>query len=162
MLSELTPSEKILITKFAEQTEVLIKQAILKKNVAGNGAINASGKLVNSVKIEYHSSGFRIVANEYIYYSIYGRKPGRFPNITAIKSWIQSKGIKTELPIDSLAFLIARKISQEGNAVWRKFHGADSGLLSEALSEERINAFVDSLGESVTSRIRSEILITFK
>jgi hypothetical protein len=161
MLSELSPSEKIRLQTFAEETAELIKKAIRTKDVTGYGASNASEKLVNSVEIEYHETGFRILANHYIYYLIYGRKPGRFPNITAIKDWIVDRGIKTELPINSLAFLIARKISEEGNSVWQKFHGADSGLLSDALSDSRINAFFDGLGEDITSRIRSEIYIQF-
>lgn len=146
---------------FAEQTAELVRKAIREKDVTGYGPSNASGKLVNSVEIEYHDSGFRILAEHYVYYLIYGRKPGRFPNITAIRSWIQDRGIKSELPINSLAYLIARKIAEEGSSVWRRYKGADSGLLDDALSDERIDAFLEQFGDEIVSRVRSEVLVTF-
>ena len=161
MLTALSPSEQIIVRKFAEDTAELVRKAIRAKDVTGHGPSVASGRLVNSVEIEYHDTGFRILAEHYIYYLIYGRKPGRFPNITAIRSWIQDRGIKTELPINSLAFLIARKIAEEGSSVWRKYHGADSGLLAEAINDERTQAFVDQLGDEVVARIRSEVFATF-
>ena len=161
MLKDLSPTEQIAVRRFAEETAELVRKAILSKNVTGYGPSNASGKLVKSVEIEYHSSGFRILAEHYIYYLIYGRKPGRFPNVTAIRSWIQDRGIKSELPINSLAYLIARKIAEEGSSVWRKYKGADSGLLDEALSDERINEFIDGLGDDIVTRVRSEVMITF-
>jgi hypothetical protein len=161
MLENMSPTEQIAVRRFAEDTAELIRNAILSKDVTGYGPSNASGKLVKSVEIEYHSTGFRILAEHYIYYLIYGRKPGRFPNVTAIRSWIQDRGIRSELPINSLAYLIARKIAEEGSSVWRKYKGADSGLLDEALSDERINEFIDSLGDDIVSRVRSEVMITF-
>ena len=161
MLDKLSPSEAVLVRTFAEQTAELVRKAIREKDVTGYGPSNASGKLVNSVEIEYHDSGFRILAEHYVYYLIYGRKPGRFPNITAIRSWIQDRGIKSELPINSLAYLIARKIAEEGSSVWRRYKGADSGLLDDALSDERIDAFLEQFGDEIVSRVRSEVLVTF-
>lgn len=161
MLDRLSPSEAVLVRAFAEQTAELVRKAIREKDVTGYGPSNASGKLVNSVEIEYHDSGFRILAEHYVYYLIYGRKPGRFPNITAIRSWIQDRGIKSELPINSLAYLIARKIAEEGSSVWRRYKGADSGLLDDALSDERIDAFLEQFGDEIVSRVRSEVMVTF-
>lgn len=161
MLDRLSPSEAVLVRTFAEQTAELVRKAIREKDVTGYGPSNASGKLVNSVEIEYHDSGFRILAEHYVYYLIYGRKPGRFPNITAIRSWIQDRGIKSELPINSLAYLIARKIAEEGSSVWRRYKGADSGLLDDALSDERIDAFLEQFGDEIVSRVRSEVMVTF-
>lgn len=161
MLDRLSPSEAVLVRAFAEQTAELVRKAIREKDVTGYGPSNASGKLVNSVEIEYHDSGFRILAEHYVYYLIYGRKPGRFPNITAIRSWVQDRGIKSELPINSLAYLIARKIAEEGSSVWRRYKGADSGLLDDALSDERIDAFLEQFGDEIVSRVRSEVMVTF-
>lgn len=73
----------------------------------------------------------------------FGRKPGRFPPIDAIEKWISDKGIATDIPIRSLAFLIARKIANEGTKYFRQ-GGTD--LIDSVITPERIDDIISQVG----------------
>lgn len=161
MSVDLTPSERVLVRVFLDETAELIRKAIREKNVSGFAPPNASGRLAASVKVEDTAAGGMVTANSYLEQVIYGRGPGKFPPISAIESWIKDKGINTNIPVRSLAFLIARRIAEEGTATFRKFKGQDSGLLSEALADERYTALLDALGNELEARFSSEIIRRF-
>lgn len=76
----------------------------------------ASKTLYNSLqyKVENGNNSFEVKLSleDYWKYIENGRKPGKFPPISAIKRWIE---IKPELPTTAqLAYLISRKIGLEG------------------------------------------------
>jgi len=161
----LGPAEEIIIHQFAEETKAAIQQAIKSKRVTKYGAVNSSGRLHDSVEIVYSEHGFKILANKYIENVIYGIQPGTKVSVSAIKSWIQEKPVpqgKGELSIDSLAYLIAKKIEREGSVMYRQYKGSNSGLLDEAINEQKINSFADKLGEGVINSITSEVLDLFE
>lgn len=89
-----------------------IKEILIKKDKI------ATGKLLNSIKVDIDRKKnvykFEIRSLDYLKYIEYGRKPGKFPPIDKIKSWIKAKKIKSDLNIDALAFLISRKIAKKG------------------------------------------------
>lgn len=85
----------------------------------------ATGNLIQSIDTHIKIGGFvlTVVLNvaDYYKYVEEGRKPGKFPPLAAIKQWIKDKPIlpreneNGKLPTeDQLAFLIGRKIAQEG------------------------------------------------
>lgn len=89
----------------------------------------ASGTLIDTAswKLEKTPDGYNIVfvLEDYYYYLEFGRKPGTFPPVDAIKQWIRQKPIlptpmtlpngRQVLPTENqLAFLIGRKIKEEG------------------------------------------------
>lgn len=89
----------------------------------------ASGELQNSAtwRVEETATTYNIIFNleDYYYYVEVGRKAGSFPNLDAIKRWIDQKPIlprpyvlksgKQVLPTkNQIAFLIGRKIQDEG------------------------------------------------
>lgn len=85
----------------------------------------ASNELINSVRYIYTSGSnkWEISLNlqDYWYYVEYGRRPGKFPPVDKILEWIRVKPIlpypdsNGKLPTEKqLAFLIGRKISEEG------------------------------------------------
>lgn len=79
----------------------------------------ASGALVNSINydINIQNEKFNLVI-EYAghgKYVIDGRRPGKFPPISAIKNWVLNKRISNPLmTIDQLSFVIARGIAKKG------------------------------------------------
>jgi hypothetical protein len=86
----------------------------------------------------------------------YGRKSGKRPPTNVIKQWILDKGIRfTDISLDSLAFLIARKIGEEGTTIWQQ-GGSDlvSGIFNEELQKEIENSFTNLL----VTEIQSDIL----
>lgn len=84
----------------------------------------ATGQLINSIstEIKVGSDTFEVVLNvvDYFKYVEEGRKPGKFPPVDKILSWIRVKPviprpINGKLPTEQqLAFLIGRKIATEG------------------------------------------------
>lgn len=84
----------------------------------------ATGQLINSIstEIKVGSDSFEVVLNvvDYFKYVEEGRKPGKFPPVDKILSWIRVKPviprpINGKLPTEQqLAFLIGRKIATEG------------------------------------------------
>lgn len=112
-----------LIVLLLEQYGDQIINDYRRKLAEGNA--NASGLLGNSLKTEvtYDDEVYEVSLRiqDYWKYLEYGREPGRFPNIDAIKRWIMVKPVlptptkNGKLPtIDQLTFLISRKIAREG------------------------------------------------
>lgn len=85
----------------------------------------ASGDLLNSVEYVIDRDGYTytvsLMLKDYWYFVENGRKAGKMPPMDAILSWIKAKPVlprpnaEGKLPTpQQLAFLIARKIGEEG------------------------------------------------
>lgn len=123
---------------------------IYRRNLTQSDRI-ASRQLYDNVSTSIKSQGTTITVNlnvaDYMRYIEDGRSSGRFPPIVKIRKWIDDKGIvprmdsNGRLPtLDSLAFLIGRKIANEG------FKGSDD--LKKTLEE--INAeYIDLLNQAL-------------
>ena len=107
------------LDEYAEKAKELYKRKLTEKE------INASYKLLNSVEttVKRGDDTFTVVINlePYWYYVENGRKAGRFPPISKILDWIRIKPVipysdnRGRLPTEEqLAFLIARKIAEQG------------------------------------------------
>lgn len=73
----------------------------------------------------------------------FGRKPGKFPPLAAIEQWINDKGIVPEIPIRSLAYLIARKIAKEGT---KYFKQGGTDLVDSVVTPQRIDDIIAKVG----------------
>ena len=145
------------INNFKFTRELLVKYGNelinnMKNNLRLKDAI-ASGQLIDSIKFEVkkYNQIFKIELNmeEYWYYVNYGRKPGKFPPLDKIKIWITQQHIKSKIPINSLAFLIARKISKfgyKGNNFYglalTKTNTKYKMLIGQALSKDLNNSII--------------------
>lgn len=89
------------------------------------GGSNATGLLGNSLSTTVNAEDgiYEVLLNiqEYWKYLEYGRLPGSFPNIDAIRKWIQVKPVlptpssNGKVPtLEQLTFLISRKIAEKG------------------------------------------------
>lgn len=148
-------TEQEILTQFGEEIVTSLKQAIQELPVTRFGAVNASGKLADSVRYEVNERGLKVYAADYIYYVEHGRAPGKFPPIDSIKQWIEDKGLNFDIPINSLAFLIARKIAQKGTTAWEQ-GGTD--LVESVINPELISDITESLLARLRIDVRSEIL----
>lgn len=141
-----------------------LKQAILTKQlerVGVNGSFqspyNATGNLANSVRFDIRGSILTVYADDYIYYGENGRKNGKRPPINVIKQWISDKGIvPTDISVDSLAFLIARKIGQEGTTIFRA--GGKSGLVSDTFNDRLVESIEFEFANLIFAEASSEIV----
>lgn len=98
-----------------------------KKNLDQDGS-NASDKLSQSIRFNTKIFGFEysflLIMEDYYKFVDEGRKPGKMPPVSEIKKWIIQKGLITrsqsrrspniQKEVNSLAFIIARKISKKG------------------------------------------------
>lgn len=98
--------------------------------------IRASGDSANSLRAKSDTDSGQIYGSGYFRYQEQGRRPGAFPPLQSIQDWIVIKGIQPDgISIESLAFLIARKIAKNGTDI---FEGKRPGLkLSEIVEKRR-------------------------
>lgn len=124
--------------------------------------MRASGKWVQEKIVEADESGTvvraRIEGTKYTEQLQFGRKPGKFPPIDSIEQWISDKGITADIPVRSLAFLIARKIANEGT---RYFRDGGTDLINSVVTPERIDSIISKVGivniEGIVSGLVSEL-----
>jgi hypothetical protein len=125
--------------------------------------MRSSGKWANALEVIAQEDNVKIMGEEYSQQLETGRQAGRFPPIESIKQWILDKGvfnaILQEISLSSLAFLIARKIANEG---WKRerFGGVD--LISEVVTDERIQKIINEVGGVQMVRFTQEILVLIK
>jgi len=97
-------TEQILTDEFTK----IIKDLKAKHIELG---MKASGKWLEGVVLETTETSATIFGTDYTKYLVDGRPPSdKFPPIDKIKQWIYDKGLNYDIPINSLAYLIARKI----------------------------------------------------
>lgn len=116
-----------------------------------------------------------LTANEYIYTFEKGRgptKPGAAkgsPTLQqAIKEWIEATGlrffrklkgggVRPILP-EQMSWMIAIKMHNEGNALYRKLAGGDTGVISDATNKARLEAFTKVFGARIGTYMDTQIL----
>ncbi|MEY2868149.1 MAG: hypothetical protein RIR01_567 [Bacteroidota bacterium] len=176
----LTLSQQIIIEQFAAKVVAEIKQVLKTKPLTRksvryeNGTrkestfqspVSASGKLANSVRFELTDTELIIYSDDYIYFSIYGRKPttnlGSGTLKDKIKKWISDKGIQSDIDKDTLAFLISRKIHREGNSLYLFSGKKNSGLLENIITSQMINEYNSKFTKQLELDIKSEFLKDF-
>ena len=123
----------------------------IKQNLSDE---NASGRLQKSIKVSQveTKTGYQVILQmeDYGTYVDEGRKPGKGAPINDLKKWIAQKGLTlnsktkskqtTEQKINSLAFLINRKIKKKGIEA--------KDFLKDALNLNTPK-FADDLAESI-------------
>lgn len=117
--------------------------------------IRASGASARSLEVVMNDAGGDITGFKYIGAQIEGRRPGKFPPIDDIISWIQHKGLQFDIAIESLAFLIARKIARFGTNI---FSGDAPALFLKGIVQEG----TAELAKGIAKNSVEEILDVFR
>jgi hypothetical protein len=136
-----------ILTGFAERTIAGIRSKIP----------NVTGKMSQSLGYKIDESGLTIFSTEK-YFTILetGRGPGKRPPISAIEDWVKNKPIASDINPRSLAFLIARKIGEEGSLLYRQ--GGKSGVISDFINETKIQ---EDLINLLTDEFRDYVINEF-
>ena len=122
--------------------------------------MKASGAWIQSLETKITQSKASILAEDYTQYLVSGRPPSdKFPPIDEIKKWIKAKSIQSDIPINSLAFLIARKIRNQGT---KYFIQGGTDLIDAVITDARIQDLVTRVGEQMTIEILHKIENTLK
>ncbi len=123
----------------------LLKDDLIKAYDAKG--MRASGKFAETLEVKVQGLTAQLWGEDYSQQLETGRKSGRFPPIDAIEQWIKDKGIANkiqgQISISSLAFLIARKIANEG---WKRQEYGGVELISSVVTDERIQKIIDEVG----------------
>jgi hypothetical protein len=136
-------------------TEVGLQvQLDLRNNLTANNR-NASGRTSESIEFLVSEGRdkilFQVTANSNINYLQDGRGPtqndGPGHVKEGIRQWIKDKGIQSNLPEESLVFLISKKIHEVG---YRGTPGLISGVINDDLLAD--------MEENVLSIARNEIV----
>lgn len=128
---------QIILTQELEK----LKQELIEKHKSLG--MKASGNWIESLSVEVNDEGGIIWGTDYTKQLVEGRPPGKFPPIKAIEKWIYDKGIIADIPLSSLAFLIARKIAERGTDYYIQ-GGTD--LISGVITDARVKELVDVIG----------------
>ena len=149
-------SKKIL----QEEFDSLRQDLIVAYNAKG---MRASGNFEESLDIIIGDTFAELWGDEYAEQLEHGRNSGGFHPIQEIEQWILDKGVFTaalqEIKLSSLAFLIARKIAQNG---WNRAQHGGVGLISEVITEQRLQLIIDRFGEAELIKFSSDITNIFK
>lgn len=95
-----------------------LKQKVIE-NQKSSGQV-ASGRTIASMKVEVTEDGGVLWGRSPFGTLETGRKPGKVPAgfWKIIRQWMDDKGIQVQKP-DSFAYLVARKIANEGTQLFR-------------------------------------------
>lgn len=129
-----------LLRKIAESLKAFI---VTEQKARG---ITASGRSAQSLRVESSPVSAELYGLHYFLQQEKGRGPTQNPEANTptlrerILAWIDEKGIKPfDIKKESLAFIISRKIHEEGTRLHRKISGSESNSAQPVGIEEGIN-----------------------
>ena len=145
------PAELDQLTAYGTELLTACREQMATLQVTRFGSVNASKRTSDALRFEVGPTptGYRLqlFAPGSILTLIYGRKPGKFPNLLAIEQWIADKGIVPHpdkngksISTKSLAYLIGRKIASQGNTVHQQ--GPPSKLFADLLGGANVSAAI--------------------
>jgi len=111
----------------------------------------ATGDSVSGYYVDLTEKNHVRIGNEvdYMPYPLTGRNAGKFPPKEAIEQWIVDKGIvPDDISIESLAFLIGRKIAKEGTDQPR-LKKQNIEMVINSKSDKWLNRIADAVGKEV-------------
>jgi hypothetical protein len=146
---------KILFNEFT-----LLKLDLIKKY--NDKGMRASGNWEQSLELNQNNLSIKLLGESYSQQLESGRQAGKQPPSKVIEQWIIDKGISNKIQgkisISSLAFLIARKIGREG---WKRQGYGGVDLISEVITDKRIQEIINKVGEQVVATYVTEIIREF-
>lgn len=157
--------ETELLTKFAESYIAEFKKAIETKAIKRStpttpgftSVANASGNLANSGEFTIASNTLNILANDYLYFVIYGRNkqksPRSKPPIAAIRQWLIDKGLTQLSP-----WAVVNAINKNGSSIYQQWKGQPSGVLEDIPLDKLLDDLQNGLGDRYIQEATTKIL----
>lgn len=119
---------------------------------------NASGKTSESIQFEVLETRDKVMLQVVADKTILTLQEGRGPTVNggngvvkdSIRQWIKDKGIQSNLPLESLVYLITRKIHREG-------YKGTPGLIDDVINESLIDRIQDEVSEIAGNEFVNEL-----
>lgn len=150
-------SSKQILSKEFESLKSDLIQAYDRKGM------RASGNFADSLEVVTTDTNAILYGADYSQQLETGRSAGKFPPKADILKWIDDKNISArlngEITKSQLAFLIARKIARQG---WNREGYGGVELISEVVTDERIQKIIDEVGEYYAVTISTDIIKLIK
>jgi hypothetical protein len=148
-----------------------LKDNIIREQAARG--VKASGRSARSLRKEVTDSAGRLYGLYYFLQQEQGRGPTRTlePSTPTLRerifSWLGEKGINpTDITKESLAYVIARKIHNEGTKLYRKLNKGEANDAVKVGIEDGINAVIKQykpeLVKKMSISLRSQIVKDIK
>ena len=121
-----------------------------------NAGQRASGKTIESLKIESDENSVGLLGRKYFGVLETGRKPGKVPKgfYETILKWAKSKSIdfESETKMKTFAYFVSKKIAEEGTKLFRKGGRNDIYSIAVERAKKDINTAIGRMAiESVTN-----------
>lgn len=138
-----------ILKNFAENTIAGIRSRI--PDVSGESSASLGYRITGLDLVIFSSKKYFTVLET-------GRKPGKRPPIDVIEEWVKAKPVQPSgISTRSLAFLIARKIGEEGSLLYRQ--GGKSGVISKSINDQVIKEdLTDVLGDTFRDYVINEFV----
>ena len=140
-----------ILVNFGDETVRLIQE-----NLANTGT-NASGETSQSVKSDMvNDNRVQVSGKQFIYVVETGRRPGKMPPIEGIMKWLNTGKVSITGSIESAAWGIAKKISEEGSKLFRD--GGRTDIITPAIDDKRVDDLVDEIANAEANEIADAII----
>lgn len=141
------------LDKIATEIENEIRANLVAYNRNASG--NASRSLRHEITPTNLGQKVTIYGASYLYQLEYGRgatKSGGGQKFTVqmIADWIVAKGLSYDIPLQSLAYLIWRKINRVG-------YEGSKGVITDAINPQKISTYLKQVGGEVTKTLVKDL-----
>lgn len=117
-----------------------------------NNNRNATGESSASIQAaNVTEDGGQVIGSSSIQWVFTGRGPGAMPPISKIIDWLNARGLPR-----SIAWAVAKKISEEGTKLFQQGGRTDNGL-TQILTPYRIELFSKNISVLLATEIASDI-----
>lgn len=138
--------------QFESFGNTLISQ--IKSKIESSGA-RATGKTAASLRDEATDDSYTLYGSRSFKFIEVGRGRGKFPPLTNIFEWLVAKSIQPDgISQKSLAFLIARKIANDGTVIYRTNNIRD--IYTQAV-DDNIKKLFEEVSVSAKAQIANDL-----
>ena len=119
----------------------------------------ASGRSIRSISVEVTKPNVVVIhAADSVQWALAGRGAGKFPLVNRIMQWIKDRGLPLiDITINSLAFLIGRKIAKHGTNP-PKLRKQNIDLVITSKAKKYLDKSAQAFAQSISDRWMKGIL----
>jgi hypothetical protein len=142
-----------LLPQLQRESDLLAKD--LRQSIADKG-MRATGDTERRIRSEAGEEGFRVLGPDYIDDLERGVKPGTKVDLSRLSAWMKARGIESD------PRRLQNSLFKRGSRLFRgedpRFSGTTSGVLSDVLTQTRLDGIRMRLGRTMLSEVKTGLL----